>query len=560
MRDALRRGHRSLRVEAVEAEVARRIEAGDLVSVTHVRAHAPKFRYATPEMQALERDTLARMRAGQNSIEPILADADLSQSGAFPENPKRLEVLEGFLKTSDQITGMNGGAGTAKSSSIKIVADHAIAQGFAVQGLAPTGTASDSFREKGIRSETLQMYMAKHGSEAAAELRGKTLFLLDEASLADAKRLNAFMRLLRPTDQLILIGDDAPGCQKVGQHTSVDAGRLFQELQEGGMKTAQLNRVYRQKNEQVKQIVLQFRAGHTEQALSLMQQQDRIHVHSVRAERYRALAEWYAEKPESSLVVSPDNRSREEINTAIREALAARRLLQTDAYELPVLRARDVSGMDRTRADSYRVGDTLHYRRENKQLGIAAKSYATVIDVDTETNRLTVKTQDRHAVPYDPARTASGVSVYETKIQPFALGERVQFTAGDRDLGVSTRSRGILTSLDKRGNAEVTLEGTGRKVRWNLAANRHLDYSYAMTSHAAQSLTVERSALHIDTADSRLRGLINQVSSYVGASRPEQEVVLFTDNAEALARVMGRTHEAHKALAPEQIQELDIAV
>jgi len=81
-----------------------------------------------------------------------------------------------------------------------------------------------------------------------------------------------------------------------------------------------------------------------------------------------------------------------------------------------------------------------------------------------------------------------------------------------------------------------------------------------MTSHVAQSLTVERSASHIDTADSRLRGLINQVSSYVGASRPEQEVVLFTDNAEALARVMGRTHEAHKALAPEQIQEFDIAV
>ena len=84
-----------------------------------------------------------------------------------------------------------------------------------------------------------------------------------------------------------------------------------------------------------------------------------------------------------------------------------------------------------------------------------------MIDVDTETNRLTVKTQEGRTVAYDPARTGSGVSVYETKIQPFAVGERVQFTAADRDLGVSTRSRGILTGLDERGNAEVTLEATG---------------------------------------------------------------------------------------------------
>ena len=64
--------------------------------------------------------------------------------------------------------------------------------------------------------------------------------------------------------------------------------------------------------------------------------------------------------------------------------------------------------------------------------------------------------------------------------------------------------------------------------------------------------------MHIDTGDSRLRSLINQVSAYVGGSRPEQEVVLFTDSMEALARVTGRTHEAHKEVAPEQVRDIGI--
>jgi hypothetical protein len=55
---------------------------------------------------------------------------------------------------------MNGAAGSAKSTSTKIIADHAIAQGFTVQGLAPTGTAA-ALSEKGGRSETLQRHLVQ---------------------------------------------------------------------------------------------------------------------------------------------------------------------------------------------------------------------------------------------------------------------------------------------------------------------------------------------------------------------------------------------------------------
>src|SRR5690348_16199288 len=126
--------------------------------------------------------------------------------------------------------------------------------------------------------------------------------------------MRAFLDTLGTKDHVLLIGDDDPNPRKVAQHTSIEAGRLFQELQEAGMKTAHLNRVYRQKDPELKQVVLAFRHGRTEQALGLLAAQQRIHEYENARERYAAIANAYLEHPKGTLVVSPDNKSREELN------------------------------------------------------------------------------------------------------------------------------------------------------------------------------------------------------------------------------------------------------
>ncbi len=136
---------------------------------------------------------------------------------------------------------------------------------------------------------------------------------------------------------------------------------------------------------------------------------------------------------------------------------------------------------------------------------MAAKSSATVINTDSIVNTLTVKTDDGRLLTYDPARTGAGVAVFELRIQPFAIGDQIQFTAPDKQLGVTNRNTGVIRSLDRAGNIEVVLNDSGRMVRWNLRDNRHL--GYASTSHSAQSRTVERCAVHVDTDDHRLQVL-----------------------------------------------------
>jgi hypothetical protein len=92
----LRLSRGSLTVDQVEAEVKRRIDNGGLVVANHVRPHAPAARYTTPELVAIEQDTIARMKLGQNSVEPIYAGVNLRNSKDFADNPKRLGVLESF--------------------------------------------------------------------------------------------------------------------------------------------------------------------------------------------------------------------------------------------------------------------------------------------------------------------------------------------------------------------------------------------------------------------------------------------------------------------------------
>jgi hypothetical protein len=208
--------------------------------------------------------------------------------------------------------------------------------------------------------------------------------------------------------------------------------------------------------------------------------------------------------------------------------------------------------------ENYKVGDELRYIKGSNSLNVKSKSYATVTDVDSATNKLTVKTADGRELTYDPSRAGSGVSVFEKRRQAFAEGEHVQFTATDKNLGVTNRSTGVIERLDSDGHARIVLSETGRAVNVNLNEQRHLDYAYTSTSHSAQSRTVERCAAQVDTGDHRLHGLINRVFSYVAGSRPEHELAVFTDNKEDLAKVMGREHVVHTALAPQQIQEVDI--
>ncbi|MDX6457710.1 MAG: hypothetical protein QOE55_1407 [Acidobacteriaceae bacterium] len=360
--------------------------------------------------------------------------------------------------------------------------------------------------------------------DAASER--KYFYLVDESSLASTTQMREFLARLGPNDRVLLIGDTR-------QHQGVEAGRPFEQLQQAGMQTARLDEIVRQRDPALKSAVELLATGQSVAALDLLQRQTRVSEIPDRQERIRAIARTYAESAANTLIVSPDNLSRRELNVAVREELRDRGALLTEDHSFSVLVQRqDMTGADRAWANHYEIGDMVRYARGSKGAGIEAGSYGTVAAVNPSENLLTVEKASGESITYDPRRLA-GVSVYRELERGFSVGDRIQFTAPDKSLGVANRDLAVIVSIAPDSRITARLDNN-RAVEFNATEHRHFDHGYAVTSHSSQGLTAERVLVHADT--SVHPGLLNSRFGYVSISRASHEVIVFTNDAARLGQ------------------------
>jgi hypothetical protein len=230
------------------------------------------------------------------------------------------------------------------------------------------------------------------------------------------------------------------------------------------MRTAHLDEIIRQKDPALKEAVEQLARGEVRAAVENLDRQGRVQQIENREERFQTIAQDYARHPQGTLVVSPDNQSRRELNVIIHRELQERGQVQPQDQTLRVLETRqELTGADRAWAEQYAPGDVLRYSRGSKAVGMNVGEYATVTDTDAKENLLTVEREDGQHVSYDPRRL-QGVSVYREAERTFSEGDRVQFTAPSKELHVASRELGTIVRLDERGQMAVDTD-SGRRVK-----------------------------------------------------------------------------------------------
>ena len=129
----------------------------------------------------------------------------------------------------------------------------------------------------------------------------------------------------------------------------------------------------------------------------------KVDVIERRKDRLLRIAAAYAESPQQgTLVISPDNRSRKELNKLIREELQGRGDLGPNVAAVTILTARqDLTKEDRRLAASYDPGTVVQVHAASKALGVEANDRATVIARNSQENTVTVQTEKR-TVTYNP--------------------------------------------------------------------------------------------------------------------------------------------------------------
>ena len=237
-------------------------------------------------------------------------------------------------------------------------------------------------------------------------------------------------------------------------------------------------------------------------------------------------------------MVSPDNRSRTEINQRIHAELQRSGLVSTEERRISVLVHRqNLTGADRTWAERYQVGDVLRYSRTSKETGIGKGEYAQVKSIDAPKNRLTVEREDGTKRSYDPRRQ-QGVSIFREEMRNFSMGDRIQFTAPVSELKVANRELGTIESIGQYGRLRVKMDG-GRTVELDPRKHPHLDHGYAMTSHSSQGQTADRVRIHVDT-ELGAKDLLNSRMAYVAVSRGRYDAQIYTNNAATLGQGLAR--------------------
>jgi conjugative relaxase-like TrwC/TraI family protein len=528
LRDAIRRGMGETTYREIRSELETRRAEGDFRIVDGPK-YASGRRLTTPETIAAERANVDFMLSSRNAVEPILSAEQAQEQARSRDflNEAQQRVIEETLNSTDRVHGLQGRAGTGKTTVLQSIREGAEKSGYTVEGFAPTSRAAAQLREAGIDASTLQSFLARGENHPSANPELRHLYMLDESSLASTRQMRAFLEKLKPSDRVLVIGDTS-------QHQAVDAGRPFEQMQQAGMRTAQLDQIMRQKDPELRRAVELLANNETEKGVALLAEQERVTEIQGTGERIAAIAKDYAAQPENTIIVSPDNRSRRQINEAVRAELRQNGALLADGHDLRVLDHRsDMTGADRTWAARYNVGDVLHYHTGSKTEGIERNSYARVQEVDARANTLTVELENGVSVTYDPRRLR-GVNVFTEATREFSTGDRIQFTEPNKTLGVANRDLGTITGIGN-GQMAVRLDGKQpREITFDTAQFRQFDHGYAVTSHSSQGLTAGRVLANIDTESSRM--LINTRLAYVVVSRASDDARIYTNNAETLGQ------------------------
>jgi conjugative relaxase-like TrwC/TraI family protein len=499
---------------------------------------APQGAFTTPEMIAMERDNIDLMLGGKGRSHSVASESDVRswavKRGLAPDQAAAAELT---LTSHDWLTAIEGHAGAAKTTTVGAIREFAEQQGYAVQGFAPTTRAVKALSEAGIAARTVASLL----EGPSPQFGRKQLWIVDESSLLPTRQMNRLLHRAHDAEveRVVFVGDSH-------QHHAIEAGRPVQQLEQAGMAVARLDIIRRQRDPRLREAVRLSAEGNVAGALAALEEQNRVREIAAIDDRYRAIANEYVRAVhagERVLVVSPGNDERRRLNVEIRDALLRNQYISQDSVAQSVLVGRNLTRAQRGVAQNYEEGEVVKFTRGSKAFGVARGTYARVLSVDSEYNLLTVAREHGTIVRYSPSRL-QGVEVFHREERFLAAGDRVQFRAPQRELGVANGEFATVMGIDTRG-AELKLDDS-RKINARREQLRHLDYGYASTSHSSQGATVDRVIVNIDT--NRSAELVNRKQFYVSISRARFNLTLYTDDRHTLRSAVSRTREKSVAL------------
>jgi len=160
---ALNRGMGQITYTQVRQEFESRMQAGEF---REAQASVRGPQITTAAMVRMEREIVGQMQQGNRRgyADPMLLQGRerFDTLERHPElNRSQQEAVREVFAAREKIVGIDGIAGAGKTTTLAVIREGAEAEGYKVEGFAPTSRAAQKLGEAGIETSTLQMHLAQ---------------------------------------------------------------------------------------------------------------------------------------------------------------------------------------------------------------------------------------------------------------------------------------------------------------------------------------------------------------------------------------------------------------
>ncbi len=510
--------------------------------------------FTTEEIQKIETAIVNHLAKGESAQKSLLA----RQGFMLMPGKKRLtsdqqKSIRHILGSRDQVSLVQGDAGTGKTTMLEIVARNYSRAGYDVVPVSPTSLAAEALRAKGlVNASTLDAFLIKNQKNTRRQL-----LVVDEASLLGSRKFQELLQRTKSKDSILLIGDNK-------QKLSIAAGAIFNKVQEKQLtKMVRMQENIRQKDPFLKKAIRSIADKDVDQALNSFDSDGQFLEIPDSEARFKAVVDKYHDlsKKQDTLVITESNEERHQLNQDIRESLKAGRRLSRRGHDVYTNHPKNITLGERNMSFSYEKGDGFFLSQPIKDFGKG--SYGEILSVNHAKNRATARITSkkiRKKVEIDLSKQGHHLSAYTRQKQEFSKGDKVIFLKSDKKVGVENGRMGkVLANRD--GTMSVLTDGK-KVVNIKTKDYAYIDHGYAVTNFKAQSQEAQAVIYQADT-----RKGVNYNSLYVAASRAREDLHIytndkaqFTEQAQVEQQKTSTLDYAPKTLTPQKEMALELSL
>jgi len=530
---------------SIEDERLKRLIKSQVVQLISADGTLFRQELSTQHLSELDRQIIATLREPRGV--PRLASREEVRAHSNFESlseSQQLSLLH-ISTTQKAVVGIQGYAGTGKSTMLKTFRELCEERGETCAAFAPSHQALRGLTDKGFEGITVQRLL-KGGLKALGKtsLRDAKRWVIDEASMLSARDMTRLLSLAKAAKaQVILVGDKE-------QLAAIDAGSPFALMQRYGMQTSAIEHVFRQNEaeQSIKDAVADAMKVGSNRAAQMLMKADKVtEIPPDKTTMFREMARTYVEelsKGEAPMVLYPTHKSRGLFHEELRPMLVESGKLGDILTTYDALEAKPKTSIEQKDIRTFEVGDVLIPVNKRGWIDprINESSRLEVVSVDHKSGHVELLvTPEFGAKESDPF-----VIRHDVKTLP----NHQNYLRGERQvrIGEVMRTGEVLTTVGSASrplpkNSVLTILGNGIKAGTldvRVGDEEHvikmtdlpkLTYGYSATNHAMQGASKQNVLVGVSRSD---RQMVTHESFYVAITRTEKELEVFTDNADEL--------------------------